>query len=497
MQLPYRHGQYVLLEQIACGGMAVIYRGRQVGPEGFTKEVAIKRLLPQWSRDNEFITLLIDEARALMQLQHQNIVQIYELGTDQGIYFLVMEYVPGLDVRTLLDHLRSDQQILPVNLVYFIVMEILKGLSFAHTQRGVDGNPLQIVHRDISPQNILLSLQGEVKIADFGIAKGEHRSIETTGLQVKGKYAYMSPEQAKGEKVDRRTDIFAVGVLLYELLVGEQLFAAPNDMMVLEKVKCVSMPKGWESKIHPAVRVFVRRALALNLQDRYPDAASFLHDLSNFTTEHRLGVNTLELSSYLHKQFPKLTTQVERAGELPMSTELAGAYRTRGYTVAGQRKYKRWAIVALLLVTISSLAGIVRGDIPRPQTRMMVREIPAPELDEKRPIRSLINVVVDPTDQKLQKTKLKRHPPIAKRALSSLDKGTLTVKIRPWGYVTIPGIITRREAPVTVKVPPGDYLLNLAGAGGRRTTIRAKVNSNRYTRCFGTLSDHSGGWCKQ
>ncbi|MBI4366018.1 MAG: serine/threonine protein kinase, partial [Deltaproteobacteria bacterium] len=294
IELPHRFGRYTLVEKLAQGGMAEIYRARYEGEGGFVKPVAIKRILPTWSDDPEFVRLLIDEAHALAYLQHQNIVQVYELGKDGAAYFIAMEFVPGVDCRTLLRRLRERQAVLHDGFALFLLAEVLKGLAFAHAQTGARGEAMRFVHRDISPQNILLSFHGEVKIADFGIAKGMHRHEQTAIAQLKGKYAYMAPEQAMAMPVDARADIFSAGVVGYELLTGQPCFDGPSDLAVLERVKQAGLVPGWERQFPPVLRAVLRRALARDPEERYSTAQVFLDEILRYITTQRLFIHGFE-----------------------------------------------------------------------------------------------------------------------------------------------------------------------------------------------------------
>ncbi len=231
-------GRYIIIEEIATGGMATIYRAKLIGAAGFEKEVAIKKILSYWTHQKEFVDMLIDEAKTLVHLHHNNIVQVFELAKEADNYFVVMEFVKGWDLKKIINQLKQQNKKFPRELCLFIVKEICQGLQFAHTRKNSQGEDLQIVHRDISPQNILISREGNVKIADFGIAKIRGKSSETITGVLKGKFSYMSPEQARGEDVDARSDVFALGLLFFELLYGKKCFTGKNDLEILLLKTC-------------------------------------------------------------------------------------------------------------------------------------------------------------------------------------------------------------------------------------------------------------------
>jgi serine/threonine protein kinase len=229
MKKPLLFGKYLLLERINVGGMAEVFIAKAFGVEGFERILAIKKILPTMAEDEEFITMFIDEARISVQLNHANVVHIHELGKHDETFYIAMEYVAGRDLRTILERYRRHKEIMPTAQAVFIASKICEGLDYAHRRKDARGQDLDIIHRDVSPQNILISYEGEVKIIDFGIAKAANRSQKTQAGILKGKFGYMSPEQVRGLPIDRRADVFAVGVILYEMLTGEKLFVGESD----------------------------------------------------------------------------------------------------------------------------------------------------------------------------------------------------------------------------------------------------------------------------
>ena len=235
---PDRFGQYELLEKIASGGMAEVFRARRTGVEGFRKTVAIKKILPHIADNDEFITMFADEAKLAAELNHPNIVHIYDLGKFQaGGYFIAMEYVEGTDLRSLLVAGRQSGLPMPVPLAVYVASKVASALDYAHRRRDARGEDLHIVHRDVSPQNILISHEGEIKLCDFGIAKADRKVSQTESGSLKGKLQYMSPEQAWGKPIDHRSDLFSLGSVLHEMLTGQRLFRGGTDMVVLELVR--------------------------------------------------------------------------------------------------------------------------------------------------------------------------------------------------------------------------------------------------------------------
>jgi serine/threonine protein kinase len=304
MQLPYTFGRYTLLKKLANGGMAEIFLARLSGVEDFSKLVAIKKILPEILKDKQFTNMLRDEAKALVRLQHKNVVRIHELDEEGGQLFISMEYVQGVDLSRLLKDIICGRAKLPLKLTIYIVSQILEGLDFVHRLRCPRGKPLSIVHRDISPPNILCSWNGEIKIADFGIAKGNHRNHATAANQLKGKYSYMSPEQALGRRIDHRTDVFAAGIILFELISKERLFEGSSDFKVIEKVRRARIPFTKISEAPPELKEVCCTALSRDPDDRYQSAGEFLSALNGCSISHGSFMSGLDFGNYLRGLYP-------------------------------------------------------------------------------------------------------------------------------------------------------------------------------------------------
>ena len=241
-QQPAKFGKYLLVERIGVGGMAEVFKAKIFGAEGFERLVAIKRILPHLVEDDDFVKMFIDEAKIAVRLQHPNIVTIHDLGKAEGTLYIAMEFVAGKDLRALYDYEKERAGRTPIGIACHVVMKMCEALHHAHFATGPRGEPLQVIHRDVSPQNVLLGFDGEVKVADFGLAKARGRMVQTQAGVVKGKLAYMSPEQLRGEEIDHRVDVFGLGIVLFELLSGERLFLGPSDMETLRRVYEAKVP---------------------------------------------------------------------------------------------------------------------------------------------------------------------------------------------------------------------------------------------------------------
>lgn len=300
-QAPVVYGKYQLLDLLARGGMAEVFKAKSHGVEGFEKILVIKRILPELSENGRFVEMFINEAKIAVTLSHANIVQVFDLGRADGSYFIAMEYVAGYDLATVLRRAGRLGRPLPAELAVFVISEVAKGLDYAHRRRDADMRPLHIVHRDVSPQNVLLSYEGEVKLTDFGIAKARTTVEDDSDGSIKGKYAYMAPEQARGEDVDSRADIFALGTVLYESLSGQNPFFEESTYETLKKVRAGVCPS--VSEVSPQtpeeLSEIVARAMSPDVTSRHPNAGRLYEDLIQFlySTGGRVGAH--DLSRYL------------------------------------------------------------------------------------------------------------------------------------------------------------------------------------------------------
>lgn len=301
---PDRFDQYQIVEKIASGGMAELYKARRSGAEGFEKTVAIKKILPHLADDEQFIAMFADEAKLAAQLNHPNIVHIYDLGKiESGGYFIAMEYVEGRDLRAILEAGRETGSPLPVPLAVYVAAKVASALDYAHRRRDADGGELNIVHRDVSPQNILISYEGDIKLCDFGIAKAASKVSQTKSGALKGKIQYMSPEQAWGKPIDRRSDLFSLGVVLSEMLTGERLFRGDSDMTVLEKVRVaeVAAPSSINPEVPKSLDAIVLKTLAVNSDERHGNASDLLRDLESVLYSYSPAPGSADLAIYLHR----------------------------------------------------------------------------------------------------------------------------------------------------------------------------------------------------
>ncbi len=295
-----RFGQYVLEERVAKGGMAEVFRARMIGVEGFQKTVAIKRILADMAGNDEFVTMFIDEAKLAAQLKHPNIVDIYDLGKIDRSFYIAMEYVEGHDLRDVLARCRSAGVTVPVPLALHCAAQLASALDHAHTTRDFENRDLGLVHRDVSPPNVLISNDGEVKLCDFGIAKALSKATHTRDGLLKGKLRYMSPEQASGREIDHRSDIFSLGLVLYEMLTGQKAFDGATETEILEQVRDpqVAIPSSLNPQVPPDVDRIILRALQRDPGARYQSAADIGRALEAATRSHGWAPDAAALAAF-------------------------------------------------------------------------------------------------------------------------------------------------------------------------------------------------------
>lgn len=298
-------GHYELVRRLGSGGMAEVHLARVAGLEGFEKLLVLKRILPHLSADPHFVKMFLAEARLAALLDHPNVVQVYDLGCDDGDYYFVMEFVYGENLQSLLRSATRAGEDVPLSLAVSIVCGAAAGLHFAHERVGFDGQPLGIVHRDVSPTNVMVTYDGFVKVADFGIAKVTNRTDVTRAGTRKGKVPYMSPEQCRAEKLDRRSDIFALGILLHECTTMTRLFDGDNEFGVMNRIVNGDIPP--PSSLRPGypkeLERIVMRALTVDKERRYATALELQRDLESFAREQRLDGSARALGEWMHRMF--------------------------------------------------------------------------------------------------------------------------------------------------------------------------------------------------
>jgi serine/threonine protein kinase len=362
--MPSTLGRYELLERLAGGGMGEVYLARQKGPDGFEKLLVVKTLLQHLSEDEELILMFKDEARVTARLIHPNICQVFEFDQADGVYYMAMEYLRGHDLRRLWRECERQGKPLPPELVCRIIADAAAGLDFAHALRDPSGKPYGIVHRDVSPQNIFVTFEGAVKVIDFGVAKAAGRAQHTRTGALKGKCSYMSPEQAAGQPVDNRSDIFALGIVLHELLSGQRLFKGDSDLETLARVEACVVPP----LVPKELDAIAAKALAKNPDDRFRAAQELRLALEDWLTQNRMRASQAHLAEFL-KSIP-----VERRREAASSSfEPTRNNRTPS---TGTKESKRHWIAAGVAGALALAAAILVAR-PRPAASPQTEPRPA------------------------------------------------------------------------------------------------------------------------
>jgi serine/threonine protein kinase len=374
-------GAYEIIQPLGVGGMAEVFVARgSTGLEGVDRCVALKRILPALESDQDFIDMFRDEARVAATLSHPNIATLYEFGSDGGRYFFSMEYVHGQNLRHVLKKAAKNKRGLKLAHALTIVAGVLAGLHHAHEQRGPDGNALGIVHRDASPNNILVGYDGQIKLVDFGIARAARRVSTTREGVFKGNIGYLSPEQCQRSEVDRRSDVFVLGIVLYELTTGKRLFAQKSEMVVLHELvyEDIPPPSSVRHGYPEELDRIVIKALARDPDDRFATAQEFQVALEDFAREQKLSLSTVHLARFMLELFGEvpdpshLMASTERSGERAVLDQHTKATRidsvkTGGSTksslsssIAGASKRSSpWALAAVGIALLALSVAIV------------------------------------------------------------------------------------------------------------------------------------------
>lgn len=459
---PEAFGKYYLIDRIAMGGMAEIFRAKTFGVGGFENLVVIKRILSHLSVNDQFVRMFMDEAKVSALLQAANIVRIYDFGKIHDNYFIAMECVEGKDVKLLLRKLAERRSLLPREFAVYIAMEAAKGLDYAHKRTAISGQPLNIVHRDVSPSNILVSYTGEVKVADFGIVKAANCAEDTDAGMLKGKFEYMSPEQAQGAELDRRSDIFALGIILHEMLTGRRLFKTDSEVKTLERVRKVDVDP--PSALNPAVPArldeIVMRALAREPDQRYQDARELHADLLDFLYPASPDLTQQSLAHFMRELFvDEMETERQRTEsgsalarsmhdsaadtELDAEFEGGGKTPTRAVPLLPAKPPSRapmWIAVGLALSFAVALAGTLGWNALHPPEQKTVEVV-----TEVNPTKGGIAMKLTPADAVASVDGKVAGP--GDRAgelvyVKDLTPGAHTVKVEAPGFVTHEEAIT-------------------------------------------------------
>jgi eukaryotic-like serine/threonine-protein kinase len=497
-------GKYKLVKLIAAGGMAEVYLARQAGAAGFEKTVCLKRILPHLARDKSFVDMFLNEARLASRLDHPNIVSIFDLGEANGNYFIAMEFIDGPNLRVVARRAAELGEHLPIAEVVKIVSQAAAGLQYAHDLGDKDGHPLGLVHRDISPDNILVHRNGTAKVVDFGIAKAANSSGATRTGTLKGKVAYMPPEQLRGEPLDRRTDIFALGVVLYELLAGRRPWEADNEVALIGQIMTAEPQSILELRpdAPPELAGIVHKALSKDREQRYRDCNELIADLESLLVQVGQSITSARIADFVRAYAPpKDETQGDGtdAGIGAIEEETFGTGQAapiigqQGQQQGGgaddgtlmmpqaapQPQARGWlyGVIALLVIVLLGGGGAywyLHKDAQTEEAPVVVERAqvppppPAPVQPPPEPVKVPEPVKApEPAPRKVVKAEPAPQPPPAVVVLREepkpqpppppppqvTAKGELMIQVRPWAKIEVDGIevgVTPLSAPVQV-----------------------------------------------
>lgn len=491
MNFPAQYGKYLLIDKIAKGGMAEVFLAKQTGSKGFERLLAIKRILPQFTENAEFVSMFINEAKVAAQLSHPNIVQVFDFGQVEESYYIGMEYVMGRDLRTIMERSQKSNRPLPIDQILFIVSRVCSGLEHAHKKKDLHGNELNLVHRDISPQNILISYDGEIKLVDFGIAKAALQENETRTGILKGKLAYMSPEQAWGKGIDHRSDLFSLGIVLYECATGKRLFKGDSEINTLERVREAKFesPRRLNAAISEQVEASVAKSLAKEVQDRYASAAQMQGELERCLSKPLSEIQSdlaQSVHQLFHEEIEKDQTRMKRAAlatvesatvqlgvGTPASNPSKAVPPSNPKLEVPKKRVGALAITAFMIVGALGLIGVgtvvflkkgeepdllVAKPLPAPSPPAVVSPPPAPAT----PAPKVVEVKPDAQNERPAEEKVAEQGRVSKKAPELPVAGTdLPEKISPPELKKIaPPPMERKEALpppqeiVSKEIPP-------------------------------------------
>ncbi|MBS2027079.1 MAG: serine/threonine protein kinase [Deltaproteobacteria bacterium] len=400
---PKPTARYQLLEKVATGGMAQLWKARVVGPEGFDKLVAVKRILDTFSSNEEFVRMFIDEARLAALLNHPNVVQVFELGRDvDANLFISMELVVGVELAAMLEKLRAKRRRVPEAAALEIMVQVLRGLHHAHVKADIRGKPLHIVHRDVSPQNILVNTEGVAKLLDFGVAKARGRLTETQAGLIKGKLLYMSPEQSRNRPIDARTDQFAAALVLWECLVGEPCYTFPTEQQLLRAVALGEVRKFEDVgvPVDPELEGAIMAALSPKPEDRYETCEDFANALLRYKQRNYPSYTPTMLGQFVEETCPKEIDAMHNVPDLegPNVQPLYVA-QVDVSNLGNQKgsKLNKWALagggaLAAIGLAVGGVAWYLRATAPPPEEKIVVVQKPAE-------IKTVVEKVVEYRDQ--------------------------------------------------------------------------------------------------
>ncbi len=456
-------GRYELQAKLAVGGMAEIWLARQSGPAGFTKELVIKKILPHLTADKTFVEMFLNEGRLAALVNHPNVVQVFELGQHGEDYFLVMEHVAGWSLRAVLRRLGERGEQAPIGCIARLMAQVCRGLHAAHELTDASGRPQQLVHRDVSPENVLVSKSGEAKVADFGIAKAVSAAGTTRPGETKGKLAYMPPEQLLGKPLDRRADVYAIGATLYELVAGKRPFMVAADAALsLEILEARPPPlSALRSDVPPELVAVIERCLEKDVSARWPDALAVARELEP------LGGTAEEVAAWLAQLFPE-----GPAAPKPSPVALPATAPVTAAEVAPRGERRAAAVVAVTALAVLAIGGAA--------LLLWPRSAPAPA-PLPAPVRAPVVVEAPrPVEEPAAAEAPAPAPAVAKKPAKPVGRGKLLVRVNPWADVLIDGQVVGATPLAPLELPAGRHSVTVTnGELGRAKSVSVEVRAGR------------------
>jgi serine/threonine-protein kinase len=483
----FRLGRYQLLKKIAVGGMAEIWLAQQAGPAGFSKQLVIKKILPHLAADKAFVDMFLNEGRVAALINHPNVVQVFELAESGSDYYLVMEHVPGWSLRAIVTRAHEAKSPMPYGVAAHLVIGLCHGLHAAHELVDPQGRALGLVHRDISPENVLVARGGQAKVTDFGIAKATAAASGTRPGELKGKIAYMPPEQLTGKPLDRRTDLYAVGAILYEVLSGRRAFEVPADAALSTAILQEKPPplRGFRPDVPAQLEAIIDKALSKDPNARYATALAMARELEAFVAATR--VPTSAVADWLTPLFPPETIA-------PLATPMPGTAKLEDDSLAPtvhERKpppRRLWpvALAATVSIAVVGFYGVRMLQPPAP--------VPSPALAQKDPP-PVAAATPDPEPVPSQPAPSQPAPtqptppePVAapqpavarSHGPAKPSRGKLLVRVNPWADVVVDGRMVGATPLSPLDVSAGKHSVTVTNSElGKTKTVAVEVRANR------------------
>ncbi len=480
----FRLGRYELREKLATGGMAEIWLATQRGPAGFEKQLVVKKILPHLAADRAFVDMFLNEGRYAAMINHPNVVQVFELGEEAGSYYLVMEHVPGLSLRVLLNRLKAANRPAPIGCVAHLFVGVCRGLHAAHELVDAAGQPLGLVHRDVSPENVLVSRSGEAKVTDFGIAKAAASASTTRPGEARGKLAYMPPEQLLGEPLDRRTDIYAVGATLFECTCGERPFVVPADAALSVKILEMTAPllSTVRDDVPQLLEAAVARALDKRVDARWPDALALARELEPLASTANVVADWL--AEFLPAPEPTSPSRAHPATAPLAAGPAPDAVATLPETDLPKPR-RRWASVVALAGAVGLTGAFVASRLDPSATLSASLEPRADSgLAPSAPLppspAPVVPAAVDAGSPEPRADAGHPDEKVVATRKPKVGKGRLLIRVSPWADVLVDGNMVGATPLPALEVTSGRHQVTVTNSElGQTRTVNVDVRAGR------------------